>query len=344
MSQVTLPLFGNNITLQAAMQDLAAKADEAMRAIQPDAHPTARVASSYFLMASKLAAIGLITYGSTWGSLTLILDGRVTDILVGVVGGVVLWKIIRRIEPIIERFLGPEPDYTPYNAMRAVNCPESEIFKVTPIGDPMTRIRAKIANQPYPSGKTPFEKSVDKLAECGLMADKKYHSAIAWFLVKARCQIVLNYIPDLICGPHPLKTKGGPELLRRIQKRAQKALNQAARSNVKLSKAEEKVLQLWADERNYELNLIVRESYILDRGMNERPAQPKIDFVPGVTDIEDYQAKAAKQMEDLGEWVDQKDPKTLQGLRQLTEIRETFSDPSKKFLAACRTSLLHVTN
>jgi hypothetical protein len=343
MSQVTLPLFGNNITLQAAMQDLSAKADEAMRAIQPDAHPTARVASRYFLMASKLTAMCLMGYGATWGAL-LLLDGDVTHIVVGVVGGIVLWKIIRRIEPIIERFLGPEPDYTPYKAMRAVNCAESEIFKVAPIGDPMIRIRAKIANKPYPSGKTPFEKNVVRLAECGVMADKKYHSAIARFLVQARCQIALNYIPELICGSHPLQTKEGSELLKRIQKRAKKALDQAAHSKVKLSEPEQKVLQLWAGGRNYELNLKVRESYILDRAMSEHPAQQSIPYVSGVTDLRDYQAQIAKQTEDLGKWVNQEDPKTVEGLRQLTEIRETFSDPSKKILAAWRSCLLHLTN
>ncbi len=344
MSQISLPLFGNNLTLQAAIQDLTAKADEAIRSIPPDAHPTARVASRYFLMASKLTAMCLIGYGVTWGALTLFLDGRVTNILVGLIGGVVLWKIIGRIEPIIERTLGPEPDYTPYDAMRAVNFAESESFKVTPIGDPNFRVRAKLANQSVPSRKTPFEKSVDQLAKCGGSADKKYHGAIVRFLVQARCQIALNYIPDLICGPHPLQTKQGPELLQRIQKRAKKALDQAAHCKVKLSEPEQKVLQLWANKKNYELNLKVRESYILDRGMSERPVQQTIPFVPDVTNILDYQAQITQQEEDLRKWFNKEDPKTVEGLRQLNEIRETFSDPSKNILAAWRASLLHVTN
>lgn len=247
---ITLPLFGNDRSLGAAAQLLSDMAIAASNALPKDAHPTARVAWQFFSNIALVASVGLIAYGCTWGALCLLLDGRVSPILVGIGGGIALWKIIGRLAPIVLKHLGPVPNYAPYNAMYRVNCKESEAYEVPPFLDSLQRSLNELAQKPSPPLKSAFEEKVDELQNYGGHAGEQFHEPMRRFLVQARCMIALNYVRDLMFGPELTILDG--QRIERVQERARMAITAAARFNKGgLTDMEQKVLKLWAENSLY---------------------------------------------------------------------------------------------
>jgi hypothetical protein len=253
---ITLSLFGNDRSLGAAAQLLSDMAIAASNALPKDAHPTARVAWQYFSYIALVASVGLMSYGCTWGALSLLLDGRVSPILIGLGGGIALWKVIGRLEPIILKLLGSVPNYAPYNAMYRVNCKESEFYEVPPFLDLTIRNLNEVANKPSPPLKSAFEVNVDELQNCGGLASEQFHEPMRRFLVQARCMIALNYVRDLMFGPELTIMDG--QRIERVQERVKMALTTAAKFNQGVltdreqkATTEQKVLKIWAENSNY---------------------------------------------------------------------------------------------
>ncbi len=249
-----LPSFGNNRSLVEAAQNLSAKAQEGLNAFPYDPHPTARNAWNRCWVVSRIVAVCLFVFGSTWGSVSLLLEWKFYPILIGVGGGILLWTTISFITRVIERILGPEPDYRPYNAyiaMQNVNYQnESEFYSVPVYCDSLTRSLNDLRKVSSPPLKSHFEERVDTLMNIGVNADKKYHGKLARFLVQARCQIALNYVRDLMCGPE-LTILDSKERIARVQKRAKEALEASRNCNVPLSAEEQKVLLLWSQNEDF---------------------------------------------------------------------------------------------
>jgi len=249
-----LPSFGNNRSLVEAAQNLSAKAQEGLNSFRYDPHPTARNAWNRCWVVSRIIAVCLFVFGSTWGSVSLLLEWKFYPILIGVGGGILLWTTISFITRVVEKVLGPEPDYRPHNAyvaMQNVNYRnESEFYSVPVYCDSLTRSLNDLRKVSSPPLKSHFEEMVQQIDDIAIHADKKYHSELARFLVQARCQIALNYVRDLMCGPE-LTILDSKERIARVQKRAKEALEASRNCKVPLSAEEQKVLLLWSQNEDF---------------------------------------------------------------------------------------------
>lgn len=244
-------IFGQLDQLTTEQQNIAFWGNEELQKIPPDVHATNRAISSFaltvFQVLGVLSSFLLIGYGASWGGLKWLIDGQPRSFFIGIGGGITLFMLIRKISQLLDpiRLFGQAPYTEHYEAMSRLQ--NLDPYEVPAYMSDIIRSANELANVATPPLKSPFEDAIENLSQKGGNTDKKYHSSLSHFLVKARCQIFMNYLFNYAFAPALPHIFDHDSIIERVSIKAREALAAFATHKVPLSIEDERILTRFSE-------------------------------------------------------------------------------------------------